>query len=662
MKRILLTIISVALFLTAAAAAVPLPAGPNFLVNQVTELSQSRPAVAQDAGGNFVIAWLDEGLSPAPATIKIRLFTASGAAASDEIVVANLSPFFNSPPRVAVTPLGEIAVVWEDRQVVYLRRFDRLGQAKGDAAAVSHSPYFSSHTPDVGLDDAGNAFVVWAASEIDGDRILLQRLDADDQPLGLLEPINPPAPFLRDTPRLAMNVAGSLLVSWNDGRLVTGDIWARRYDGPSHAWSPAVQINPLTNGVQEGSAPLLFSQGDGAVIYNDFSAQQILVRRLDATGALVGDPIKIGDLDQASPFSPGAATSQDGVTLVTWLKGSQQQPLVHARPFDSSWSPLGEEAVVSSPADDSEYEPAVTTGAAGSFVVAWTSSGPPPPPFSVPSILDGRDGSQLGVFAQRFQTTPIVTPPPACVPTAATLCLLDRFQVRVSWQNGGTMGAGQTVPLTVETGAFWFFDPNNLELMIQVLDTRAENGYFEVHYGAVSNVDFTVTVTNVRTGDERTYHNPGGVFGSVADDQAFAEAPPTPGGVPPPTFPPPPAAGRCTPTATVLCELSRFAVTVDFVDPATGATKPAQAVPVTGSSGAFWFTDILTPELLVKVLDGRGLNHYFWVFSGALTDQAYTLTVTDMVTGTKKVYPNAAGHLGGVADTRAFRARTVPSH
>jgi hypothetical protein len=33
-----------------------------------------------------------------------------------------------------------------------------------------------------------------------------------------------------------------------------------------------------------------------------------------------------------------------------------------------------------------------------------------------------------------------------------------------------------------------------------------------------------------------------------------------------------------------------------------------------------------------------------------------------MVTGTKKVYPNAAGHLGGVADTRAFRARTVPSH
>ena len=68
----------------------------------------------------------------------------------------------------------------------------------------------------------------------------------------------------------------------------------------------------------------------------------------------------------------------------------------------------------------------------------------------------------------------------------------------------------------------------------------------------------------------KTYQNPQGVFGSVADDQAFAEAPPTPGGVVPPVFPQPPAAGRCTPTATVLCELNRFAVTAVFVDPASG--------------------------------------------------------------------------------------------
>jgi hypothetical protein len=657
MKRISLAAALMALLLATAAAAVSVPAGPNFQVNQVTNLIQYQPAVAQDDAGDFAIVWSDDSASPAPATVKIRLYAASGEATTDEIVVAS-TPQSSSPPRAAMTPAGEIAVVWEDHQVIYLRRFDRHGQAKGETAKALGSPDFSNHSPDVGLDAAGNAFVVWAVAALDNVIIVLQRLDADDQPLGASEQVNQTAPFPRDIPRLALGAAGSLLVSWNDGRQGGNNIaiQARRYDGPSQTWNAEVAIHPAAPGVFSGSAPILYPDGEGAVVFNDSVGRQILVRRLDATGTPVGGPVKLGDLGDAGFSSPSAAVGPDGTALVVW----QQDfiPLIHAGFFDRSWNPLGDSFLVSNPTDDSEWQPAVTAGRTGNFVTAWASAGaqiglpiePKPAGYA-----DGRDGSVYGVFAQRFQ-------PPPCVPSATALCLLGRFQVQVSWQNGGFTGAGQTVPLTVETGAFWFFDPSNLELMVQVLDTRAENGYFEVHYGAVSNVDLTVTVTDVRSGAVRTYHNPAGVFGSVADDQAFADAPPTPGGVRPPTFPPPPAAGRCTPTATVLCELNRFAVTVDFVDPATGATKPAQAVPVTGSSGAFWFTDLLTPELLVKVLDGRSLNHYFWVFSGALSDQAYTLTVTDMVTGAKKVYPNVAGHLGGVADTRAFRARTVPSH
>jgi hypothetical protein len=98
-------------------------------------------------------------------------------------------------------------------------------------------------------------------------------------------------------------------------------------------------------------------------------------------------------------------------------------------------------------------------------------------------------------------------------------------------------------------------------------------------------------------------------------------------------------------------------VSVDFADPVTGALTPAQVDPLTGDTGAFWFTDAANLELMVKVLDGRSVNHYFWVFYGALSDQEYTLTVTDTVTGAKKVYHNAAHNLASVADTRAFRAR-----
>src|SRR5881275_80395 len=96
-----------------------------------------------------------------------------------------------------------------------------------------------------------------------------------------------------------------------------------------------------------------------------------------------------------------------------------------------------------------------------------------------------------------------------CVPTATHLCLhYGRFQVGVDWMlPGGIAGKGQAVPLTSDTGSFWFFDNSNLELVVKVLDGRPVNGHFWVYYGALSDVEYTITVTDTVTGNRRTYHN-----------------------------------------------------------------------------------------------------------------------------------------------------------
>ena len=55
------------------------------------------------------------------------------------------------------------------------------------------------------------------------------------------------------------------------------------------------------------------------------------------------------------------------------------------------------------------------------------------------------------------------------------------------------------------------------------------------------------------------------------------------------------------------------------------------------------------------MLDGCGLNNRFWVFSAATTNVAYTLTVTDSETGTKKEYVNPLGvSAPAITDTDAF--------
>ena len=110
----------------------------------------------------------------------------------------------------------------------------------------------------------------------------------------------------------------------------------------------------------------------------------------------------------------------------------------------------------------------------------------------------------------------------------------------------------------------------------------------------------------------------------------------------------------CALASDQLCLAGRFRVTVRFTDPRSGGSAAAQAIPLTGDTGAFWFFDAANLELTVKVLDGRALNGHFWVFSGALSDVEYTLTVTDLVTSQSRTYYNAPHQLASRADTAAF--------
>ena len=57
--------------------------------------------------------------------------------------------------------------------------------------------------------------------------------------------------------------------------------------------------------------------------------------------------------------------------------------------------------------------------------------------------------------------------------------------------------------------------------MIKVLDARSINGRFWVFYGALSDVQYTITVTDTESGAVRTYENPQGRLASVADTSAF---------------------------------------------------------------------------------------------------------------------------------------------
>ncbi|HXM78695.1 MAG TPA: hypothetical protein VOA00_05615, partial [Thermoanaerobaculia bacterium] len=60
-------------------------------------------------------------------------------------------------------------------------------------------------------------------------------------------------------------------------------------------------------------------------------------------------------------------------------------------------------------------------------------------------------------------------------------------------------------------------------------------------------------------------------------------------------------------------------------------------------------------EVVVKVLNGCGVNSRYWTFAGGLTDVNVILTVTDTQTGVVQTYVNPQGTpFEPIQDTSAF--------
>ena len=255
-----------------------------------------------------------------------------------------------------------------------------------------------------------------------------------------------------------------------------------------------------------------------------------------------------------------------------------------------------------------------------------------------------------------------------CRESATTLCLHGgRFAVSVDWldRTSGAKGRAGAVPRTEETGLFWFFEEDNLELAVKVLDGRSITGSFWVYYGALTDVEYWVTVVDTVTGRSRTLHSAQGTVCGRGDVHALPDQELVVGLASPalvraagpraePAEGTRSAAAACDPMRSLCLHEGRFAVDVIWRDPNDGAESPASPIHDTDLTGAFWFFEPTNLELLVKVLDGRTINGRFWVYFGALSDVAYEIRVTDTSTGATRVYRNPPGTLCGNADVEAF--------
>jgi hypothetical protein len=128
--------------------------------------------------------------------------------------------------------------------------------------------------------------------------------------------------------------------------------------------------------------------------------------------------------------------------------------------------------------------------------------------------LDVARGFRVSVIiSQRKVTT-------SCVPSDTVMCIDHqvagdrRFRATIAYQtgqSGGMAGDGQEIPLAdkgvARGGLFWFFTPDNPEVVLKILDGCAVNDRFWVYFSAATNVGFTLTVRDTKSGTEKVYTN-----------------------------------------------------------------------------------------------------------------------------------------------------------
>lgn len=114
-----------------------------------------------------------------------------------------------------------------------------------------------------------------------------------------------------------------------------------------------------------------------------------------------------------------------------------------------------------------------------------------------------------------------------CVPSASRACLHNRrFAIDVTYDAsifGGTAGPATPLVESDQSLKFSFFSPQNLELILKIVDGCSYNGHYWVYMSGLTNAGVTLRITDTITGEVFDADNPPGTaFAPVGNIEALA--------------------------------------------------------------------------------------------------------------------------------------------
>jgi Ca2+-binding RTX toxin-like protein len=390
------------------------PEGPEFRVNATTVSVQTAPSVAVAPDGSFIVAWQSQQDGSGTGVYAQR-YSALGLPVGAEFQVNITTVNVQDMAQVAMSSDGSFIVTWRSLGQdgsgggVYGRRYSAAGVPLSGEFQINTTTAGSQDFHSVAASPDGSFVVTWQTPNQDGSSlgVYARRYSSAGVPIGGEFLVNTTTASNQAQPSVATDSVGNFVIVWSslfqEGGADTG-IYGQRYNASGARVGGEFHINTTTEHSQNN--PSIATAADGSFvvtwmsIHQDGSSNGIYARRYNAAGAALGDEFRVNTTTANSQQFPVVDIAPDGSFLVSWtsLEQDGSGPGVYGQRFNASGDRVGEQFRVNTETFNSQFNPSMASDANGNVVIAWTSI--------------EQDGSQHGVYAQRYKTIrPVLTLP-----------------------------------------------------------------------------------------------------------------------------------------------------------------------------------------------------------------------------------------------------------
>ena len=231
--------------------------GNNFLINTTQTHSQTRPKVAINADGSFIVVWDSWFQDSSDRGVYGQRFDANGTKVGSEIQINTTTAYSQARPDITITQNGGFVVIWEswNQDVatpsgygIFGQRFDANGTKLGGEFQVNSYTNDYQWFGDVLAMDDGNFVVTWCSWQQDGHDggIYLQRFNAQANKTGPEVRVNSSTAFYQWLPQLARVGQENFAVIWSswkqDGHREGVFVKIYRQDGKALTFEERVNL------------------------------------------------------------------------------------------------------------------------------------------------------------------------------------------------------------------------------------------------------------------------------------------------------------------------------------------------------------------------------------------------------------------------------------